>query len=223
MNLAALQQQMQMLGYGTDTAAQQTLMLNDAYRLIHSQQRWPFLEKQATLSTVAGVNVVPYTSIADLVEFDSVRLAVPGDTSATQSINLQNVESQDMRDMEQLDATQGIPTFWSLIANAIHLYSFPDKVYTLNVDYIYAPPDLVVGTDVPVLPTEYHDLLVWGAIKLMNFRERDIYSYNTSSMEFEQRLKRMKQALLLRQRQTPSTVKKSGFYGSGTPLPWNVF
>lgn len=223
MNLAALQQQMQMLGYGADTAPQQILMLNDAYRTICSQQRWPFLEKQVTLSTVPGVNVIPYSSVTDLAEFDAVRLSLPGDTSLTQSINLINLEPQDMRDMEQVDSSQGAPNYWSLIANTIHVYSFPDQVYNLNVDYIYSPPDMVVGTDVPVLPPQYHDLIVWTAIKAMNFRERDIYSYETSAAEVEMRLKRMKESLLLRQRQTPSQVKKSGFYGSGVDRPWSMF
>lgn len=213
MNLTQLQTQLQAFGYGTETTAQQTAFLNDAYRTICGGDRWPFLEKQNNVLTVVPPsNVVDLSTITDLAELDSVRIAIPSDQ--TQFYNITNIEPQPMRDLEHGDQEAAVPSHWSIVANKLHLWPFPDQAYTMYIDYIFIPADLAAGTDVPVIPVIYHDVIVWGAVKMMAQRERDIYSANMAEQVYEEKLKSFKEAYQLRQRQNSSTVKDSGYWGN---------
>lgn len=44
----------------------------------------------------------------------------------------------------------------------VELWPIPDAVYALRVSYMKAAPDLLLGTDTPLLPTP--QMLVWGAL-----------------------------------------------------------
>ena len=208
MNLAQIRTAIQALGYGTDTVAQQNLFINTTYHEVYAGDRWPFLEKQANAYFLTlGNGVFDYVGAGttDLIEFDSVRLA-PGIGC------LENIEPQDMRDLEtSSSATElGQPAKWSQIAGMLHVWPAPDQAYQLYIDYIYAPPDLVADADTPVIPVEFHDVLVYGAAKMIALRERDIWGSELLDNEFQNKLRKMRQAYLLRQRQTSSRVKKSG-------------
>lgn len=222
MNLSQLQAELQAHGYGSDTAAQQIIFLNDAYRYVCGLERWPFLEKQdSSLTLTLGTNVVAYTgTLTDLVEFDAVRLTdglgVPYD--------LENVEPQTMRSYEVMDnTTRSTPQYWSIIANQLHFWPYADQAYTLNIDYIFQPVDLANPTDIPALPPQFHDVIVWGAARTIARRQRDLYSEQIADAEFTQRVKAMSSAFKLRQRQTSSKVKKSGYWQPRRRFPWTIW
>jgi hypothetical protein len=217
MNLGQLQTAVQALGYGSDTATQQAYFLNAVYREVCSSDRWPFLESQNLVQTMSiGSNTIaiPTDLNGDPIEFiDAVRWGI-GAPSATNSMyDTDNVEPQVMRSLEvNWNGQTGTPEKWSLIAGVIHVWPWPDQVYTLYIDYTEGPADLVSSTDTPVIPARWHDVLVFGAAKYMAQRERDIYSTETWDGVYEQKLQKMRQSYFLRQRQTSSTVAKSGFY-----------
>lgn len=219
MNLAAIRTAVQNLGYGTDTSTQQTYFVNAAYRSLLGGERWPFCEKQATLTLTIGANAQSYSTITDLLEFDAVRLA---DASGN-LYNLENVEPQVMRDLEtDCNDGTGTPEKWSLIANQLHFWPAPDQAYTAQIDYIYAPPDLVSDSDSPIIPTQFEDVLVFGTAKLVALRERDIWGSELFDNEYQTRLQKMRQSYLLRQRQTSSRVKKSGYWDTKrSTYPWS--
>lgn len=219
MNLAALQAAIQAKGYGTDTAAQQLLFLNEVYREVHGMMRWPFLEAQDTsLVTIAGTNA--YTlPMANWRNLDAVRLQ---QTAIQNYQNLEFLQTQDFRDLENVDRDTTTPCYWTFYANQLHLYPVPDGVYTAVIDYIIEPPDLAAPTDIPVLPLPYHDILVWGAVESLCFRERDWLGRDFAQQKKETLLKRMSEEYLTRQRQTSSHVKKSGYWETQEPFPFSM-
>lgn len=222
MNLGQLQTQLQAIGYGGNTSAQQIAFINDAYREVCSSQRWPFLERQdvSTLIIPAGNNRIDMSGIANMLQVDAVRVFGADQLPLLPSPS--NIEPQDMRDLEQASGNTidvGPAHYWSMIANQIHVWPWADQNYNLRIDYIVAPPDLVSAGDVPVIPSAFHDVLVWGAARLMAIRERDIYTANFTNNQFQERYTKMQSAYMLRQRQTSSRVKQSGYWNTTLNYP----
>lgn len=218
MNLTQLQAALEARGYGTDTAVQQTSFINEVYREICGMQRWPFLEKQDT-SVVTAVNVAGYSlaGITDLRSIDAVRIEV---TANQEYYDLEYMDPQPFRDMEHLDRDVATPFYWTFINNTLRFYPTPDQAYTVRIDYIMQPADLVAAADTPVLPAAYHDVLVWGAIESMAFRQRDWIGIQNAQQRKEMLLKRMEEEFFLRQRQTSSHVKSSGYWNTKRPFPF---
>jgi hypothetical protein len=192
--------------------------LNQSYRQVLGINRWPFLEKQDTsIITTFGVNSYPLSSISDLRQVDAVRISRP---AIDAFYDLENVEPQEFRDKEHLDNTPANPQMWTMYAQQIKFWPFPDDTYTVALDYIYDPPDLSATTDVPVIPLKYQDCLVWGAVAKMAYRERDWLGRNFALQEFNTMLKQLQEEYLLRQRQTSSHVRRSGSWD--TKVPWPI-
>lgn len=219
MNLSQLQAAVQAKGYATDTAAQQILFINEVYREVTGEMRWPFLEAQdSTLVTTAGVNA--YTlPMANWRNLDAVRLQITG---IQQYVNLQYEDPQAFRDMENVDRDTATPVFWTFYANQLHFYPYPDSAYTVVIDYILEPADLAASTDVPVLPLPYHDILVWGAVENLAYRERDWLGRQFAQGKKEELLRRMTEEYLIRQRQTSTHIKKTGYWDTQLPFPFSM-
>jgi len=104
--------------------------------------------------------------------------------------------------------------YWTWINQQLRFYPTPDANYTVRIDYVMQPPDLAVGADVPVVPLVYHDVLVWSAIEAGGYRERDWLGRQFAETKKEAQLKRMEDEYLIRQRQSSSHVKQSGYWNS---------
>jgi hypothetical protein len=223
-NLSQLQAAVQAYGYGTDTAAQQTVFINAAYREVHSKQRWPFLEAYDTsLSTIAGVNTVSLATLGGSTPWrnlDAVRIQSDGTANSGQDMDYMQPQNMRSRETEYSDWSAK-PRNWSVIDQTLHLWPIPDGVYTLGIDYIIEPPDLVNPTDTPLLPIPYHDVLVFGALKQIAMRERDLWSIGNYGAEYQRRLQEFEEEYFLRQRQTSSTVGHNrNKYGRFSQYGW---
>lgn len=216
MNLGQIQAAVVDRGYSIDQVTPS--IVNAVYREVLSLARWPFLEKQSTsISTTAGVGGYPLNSIAsDWLLIDAVRIEQP---AIQQYNNLTYSSPQEFRDNEHVDRGLGTPYLWTAINQNLRLYPIPDGVYQVDVDYIQQPPDLAASGDVPIIPLLYHDILVWGSVAQIAYRERDWIGQNVANTEKESRLKRMSEEYLLRQRQSDSHVKRSGYWDT-EPVYW---
>lgn len=81
------------------------------------------------------------------------------------------------------DATR--PTEYALSpARELCLGAYPDKAYMLAGEYRVSPQVLVVDTDVPEMPEEYHGAIVWEALRLMANADEAPTSIATASGEY---------------------------------------
>lgn len=189
--------------------------LNNAMRYINSAQRWPWCAVRATLtSTVAGTQAYVLSGITDYFLMDAVRLT----DAQGNNLDLQHLDPEDYasRTWEIVGAgTQTArPYWWTEYAGAISLFPIPDGVYTITIDYFRLPPDLSAGTDVPAIPAAYHNVIVDRAVWALNGRERDWIGRQDAAQAFQLSYSQMLNEYMLRQRQSSSSVRKSGFYES---------
>lgn len=219
MNLTALRAAVANEGYPLSNTTVIDDALNATYREVHGSERWKFLEKQDTsLVTVAGTPgyAIP---MADWRSLDAVRIE-----NANLQIydNLDFVAEQDYRDLYHVDRSTAEPYCWTWQFNKIWFYPTPDQVYTVTIDYIIEPPDLASGTDVPVLPLPYHDILRWGAVEHFAYRQRDWLGRQFAEQKKATLLAEMKGEYQVKQRQTGSHVKRTGRYSNRSPWPYGV-
>lgn len=207
MNVAALQTAVQAKGYGTDTATAQIELLNSVYRRLCGLHRWPWLEKQDTsISTVVGTGSYVLTGITDLLRVDAVHI-----TSGTEYPELEYRPPLELRDLDHVDRATGVPKYWSVLDQKLQFWPRPDKVYSVTIDYIFDPPELVAAGAAPIFDATFHDILVWGAVKEIAFRERDWNAVSWAKNEYEVSLAQMERSYGIRQRQTASHVRQSDF------------
>ena len=217
MNLGQLRSAIQSHGYTSDTASNQNDFINQAYRRVHGQERWKFLEKQnSTLFTV--FNTPNYNlPMTDWRNLDAVRIQVVNDQHFD---NLKFLPEQMFRDYYHVDRDASNPFYWTLMDQQLWFYPVPDQAYQVVIDYIMEPPDLVADGDQPVIPLPYQDILVWGAIKALAFRERDWIGADIAGNEYSDILEKMKEEYMIKQRQTASHVQKSGYWNTQLPYPF---
>jgi hypothetical protein len=205
-NLAELRDTLAAHGYGDDTADAQTLLINSAYRDVALERRWPWLQQQATLQLDAGSSALDLSSVSDLRDVDAVRVPGHSDPDFRDLQELRSYASQD-------NLSLGLPSLWSLAKpRTIAVYPAADRSYTVVVDYIMTISPLVSDGDIPVLPVEHHDVLVYGAIARMGIRERDADVRQLMMADYERALNKLRASHSVRQRQSTTQVKRSGLY-----------
>jgi hypothetical protein len=216
--LADIQAGIQARGYATDTAATQTILINTTGRAITLLRRWRWREAAANLTTVLGNPSVSLAPLTNMQDIDAIRLSV----SAQDNSDLTYWESGKLRERLQIDQTNARPRHWTRYAGGVLVYPRPDAVYSLPADYLIGWTDLVAPTDVPVLPQEYRDLLVYGPLMDLAERERDIWQKYIWQDAYNSLLQTMQAADGREPRQTSLRVVESGFFhheGRGD-WPW---
>lgn len=221
MTLAQIQAAIQARGFGSDTATAQIELINSYYRQIMELHRWSFNDLvNSSLVTVVGTSSVAVSSITDLDAIDAVHLRFPAAGTPTETHNLVYLSPQEFR-ARLYDAgfnqagTNGIPVWWTQVsgdASAIQLLPFPDRIYGLDVDYNRNAVDLAAAGDIPVLPTKFHDLLVWGPIVDLSIRERDSATASLAQSQFDTRLGKMERKLGIHQGQSSTHIQTSSFW-----------
>lgn len=216
--VSTLRTAIQQRGYASDTATAQTELLNSVYRRLSGMRRWPWLETgTAGLVTIVGQSAYNLLStVPDFLHVDAVRLEI-----GTEYYDLEYEREQDFRSLQHTDRTNGIPSLWTLRGRAdLNLHPRPDRVYTVTVDYLKDPPDLLSDSDQPLVPATYQDILVWGAIVELAYRERDWQGVQVADANYGQRLLDMMLEYGLTQRQTSTQVVQSGTYDHLDERTW---
>lgn len=114
---------------------------------------------------------------------------------------------QEFRDLQHEDRQRGVPLYWTLIDDDVNFWPTPDANYVITFDYTKDPPDLAADGDTPLLPATFHDILVWGAIKELAYRERNWSARAVALEEYNARMSDMMHAFGVKQRQTSTQVK----------------
>jgi hypothetical protein len=227
MNLTALQAAIQAKGYGTDTAAQQILFINEVYREVCGLNRWKFLEGQDTsLTTIVSQQAYNLSSTAGgginlnggaWRNLDAVRIEI---APLIEYNNLKYKQPEEFMELWEIDRDVSTPYYWTFYTQQLWLYPVPDNAYTVRIDYIIEPPDLSLGTDVPLIPTQYHDILVWGAVENMAYRERDWLGRQFAEQKKAKMIQQLEEEYWIQQRQTSNQVRRSGYWDVQMPYPF---
>jgi hypothetical protein len=224
--LGNIRSRVQARGYGNDINSPIDTILNGVHRRVCATRHWPWLEFNALVSLTSGSNTVDLEDITEdtpslTVNYvDAVNASLP-DVEGGGIVLVPTPKAQLKDELSYIP--DGLPTGWCLINRTITISPIPDQDIDLDIDYIVAPKGDYLATDsTPVLvPPAFDDVLVWGTIKELAFRERDADGFSEAQSEYAARLNEMIAEYGLRQRQSASQVGR--WAGWNDDEPWQNY
>lgn len=92
---------------------------------------------------------------------------------------------------------EGDPKFWALLMSkaavaSIRLHPEPDAVYALSISGIVPGTDMSANGDVPVLPEDFHDVLIFGACADELVKLEKLPLADAMEQKYEKRLRELR-------------------------------
>lgn len=155
---------------------------NHSYMQFCTREPWPFLEKTLIANFTIG-QAQQYTGVTDIKQVLSL-------INLTQGYELAPERADTIYKKYTINlTTAGQPVYYYLpivntaapMGKQVHAYPVPISADSSQLRYIFIPPLLTTGADVPVVPERFHRILVFGALWQAYRLEDD----NASGDEFE--------------------------------------
>lgn len=84
------------------------------------------------------------------------------------------------------------PTIFSIKPDlSMDLWAIPEAVYTVNGEYFKNIQTLSQNTDVPIIPSDFHMILVWRALMFFGARHGSNMAYSHGQNEYSRLLTRL--------------------------------
>lgn len=203
---AEIMERVQAKGYGSDTETAQLAMLNQVQRRIVNSRRWAFLLSSTEKTTTTGVESVALDAeIGPTIRVDGVELT----ESNGSPLDTEYVEPPVIREYIHDSSATGRPRFWSRIGQNLIFYPIPDAAYKVKV-YTVANPVIATKTDKVTIPDSHTDILEWGIIEQLTFRERDWDAHNFARQMYAELFTEMLGQYGMQQRGQATHVTSSG-------------
>lgn len=163
--------------------------VNDAYLdVVSASPHWPFLEIRDT-SLVVAANTNTVNLPTDVWRITGVK-------NQTDLVAMHPIGGRSEYIESYPDASQvGTPTFYRLRGRVLEVFPSAAKATTIHVD-AFQPPAALGPTDEPVFPSQYHRILVSGALAYAYDDDGNGQQGQIHRGRFEQGIARMSDDLL---------------------------
>ena len=200
MNFAALIDEVNDRGFDYLSDTRLGRYVNQSYKSICNRAAWPFLRTTTT-------GTAPLT-ISDL-------RAVLGVVDTTTNAKLYHADRRHLiESVDTLLTTTGTPTYWYQESRTIIKVYPANTTDTLSVHYLKVPATLT-GTDAHLIPEEFEDLIVDGAV-VRAYKDQGQLDTAASTQEFyNEGLREMQDALLSRNHDGPNYIIQTNNYEMG--------
>lgn len=165
MNFLDIQNEVITNRFNTNQLPQAKNWINYRYARLWALEEWPFKYQITDLAVSGGASSVAKGTIGDIV-----RLV---DTSVAPSYSpLTAIRAEDIWDYTNTTQT-GAPYDYTVVGNTIYFERPMNANRTFKVLSTIPFTALSADTDIPLIPTEFHYLLVVGATAMGMVREND--------------------------------------------------
>lgn len=173
------------------------LAVNHAVQRVAGMRLWPWLYSEATASTVAGTPTLALPAPAYRVHW----LAIEQDV-------LDRRQRADLvRHSDTID--NGQPNRWAPKgAGQVVLSPTPDAIYVVTFALTIAEPALSTGSATPLLPVQFHDLIVVLAARYLAVRRKDADMVGILDGEIREWRESMNRAAILANGPTPIRTRQ---------------
>ena len=142
---------------------------------------WPFLE------TSVGPSASPLT-ISNLGYVLSV-------VDSLADVSLSRADRRFILNQDADLSETGTPAVYWLEGNTVTVWPGSSSD-TITVRYVQTPTDLSSDSDTPVIPAQFHDLIVLGAVAQAQMDNDDWQGYQVTRQVWQQRIDGMVQAIM---------------------------
>lgn len=187
-------------GFSSGTIKQ---FINDTQREIFNSYTLRFMESSTTLTATIG-SAVAGTLPADYQIAIDLRITAPVNYAKL----LLPIDYKELDSYNPAQTTNGVPSYWYEFGTSISTDVPAVSALTYTLRYYRTPTELLADADVPVIPSEFQEVLVLGAFKRC-LQLND--SYDQAAViqinEFDPLISRMVQRFGPRQQGGPARMK----------------
>ena len=193
--------------------------VNDAINYINTREfSWPYNHATQTETLVAGTTRYTIPTNAKHVDYDTFRL-VDDSSLGVEGKSLTIIDYKDYLNkfinQEDRSDVGGVPSYiFRTPDNNFGLYPYPDKAYSLKFEYYIYTTALSASTDVPTIPAQYRQVIVYGATAFGYQYRGEGGEYQLNFARFEDGIKSMQTLLSNRADYIRSTVIYKSSVGS---------
>ena len=155
-------------GYGDEDETFIKTWLNMAYQDVATRKRWSWTEAVEDVITTASTETVLFSALSETPAFFGRLKPVTSGVIIPEYQD--NMDFEDNHTRHVTIAT-GQPSSYTIWANTIRFYPIPDAVYQYKLQYWAIPFEMVNDTDYPLVPPQYRNVLITGA--LLHAADRD--------------------------------------------------
>lgn len=110
---------------------------------------------------------------------------------------LEQVETLDIRRFDSDASTSAAPAYFAVnkfnaTTVSLTLWPKPDATYALSIEGVLVGTDLSANSDVPGLPEDFHDILVFGALADEHYHDGDTKTGDRMESKFEARKRELR-------------------------------
>ena len=193
------------IGIASARGIQKTVLSNVqlAYKdMVSNAVQWPFNYNDGLITTVVSTYLYNRETGTKTIDWESFDLVITED-SITTSRKLRFADRATERKLfrakqiKNETETDNTPSHvYNKKNGQIGLFPTPDKIYTITYEYWTYPPELVLGTDVPLIPEHYHDNLAEGAAYHSYYTRSDYEAGDRYKGRFEKAIKQMENEII---------------------------
>lgn len=154
--------------------------INDAWiEIQNKREKWRFMWKQGSITLQPNTQV--YSMPVDFKEFDDGSIFI--DDRRVVPLHYDELRNRS------LQPNQMSPRFFSLLPNGqLKIDTLPDQAYEMRFDYFQKAQSLSANTDIPSIPSEYHMLIVYLAMKAYGGYENAMEVYQRADTQYDEML-----------------------------------
>ena len=176
--------------------------INTAYIDVLSQHtNWSFMQEEFSFETIASKREysVADTGVTDLEkwkvdDYGSFRIYLTSGGVANEQY-LFPLLWDDYRQMYLFGATrtsEGLPSYFAVQPDkGLNFYLVPDDIYTITGEYFKVPTELSGNIDIPIIPSQFHMIIVWRALMFYAGFDAANEKYATGKSEYTKLLMRL--------------------------------
>jgi hypothetical protein len=205
-----LQDRVLSFGYGETARTNVKEWINMAYSDVMSRRRWSWSQDTQTVVTVAGTPTVTLASLTDPPLFWG-RL-YPTTSNLREPTYLDPMRYNDGLTRQSPSLTRGIPEYYTIFDQTVTFYPTPNGVYTFTLYYWKGAAEMVNDADQPLIPAQWRNVLVYGALRFAAERDRNDNSLARRTAEYEKNIAHMIGAENLLQAETGLRVEMPEYY-----------
>jgi hypothetical protein len=173
--------------------------VNDAIDEINNQQwEWPFNHTYTETTLTIGQQIYPLAATTKTVDWDTFQVTGFG-RSANLTLISYDQWSKNRRCLDEVAQTSDY-NFPNWVArtqgNEFLISPKPDKAYIVKYERWILPTELVLPTDIPVIPYIYDSTIVNGAMKYAYLFRENFEASATMGKLFDNEVRAMRNVLI---------------------------
>lgn len=214
-----LQNRVKTFGYGDADLPNIKIWLNIAYQEIATRFRWSWTQAIQDITLTVGNPDYSLSSLTNPIAFFGKLRPMQAGLGEPEYVD--NFDQRQYMFMHEYadSAVTGQPQYFTKFANKLTFSPAPDAAYPYELHYWGLPFEMVNDDERPLIPAQYRNVLIMGAVASAKIRDNNVGAYAQYQNSYEGMIRNMIKNENMAQSQNRRTVALPAEYGNTYDRP----